>query len=125
MSLVSSCVTSPTMKPIEPSLFFVIFVILLFSLLALYHWDRRKLYLFAAKVQGPPALPLVGNGLMFLCKKEGKKLCLFRENLGEDRIADHVYNRNKSFCLMQFAIFFLLFIKAIAIDFIQLGDICS
>ncbi|RZC35180.1 cytochrome P450 4V2-like, partial [Asbolus verrucosus] len=35
-----------------------------------YHWSRRHLYLFAAQLSGPPALPLIGNGLEVLCKKE-------------------------------------------------------
>mgnify|MGYP005986195077 FL=1 len=37
-----------------------------------YHWSRRKLYLFAGKVSGPLAFPFVGNGLKFLCRKEGE-----------------------------------------------------
>lgn len=37
-----------------------------------YHWHRRYIYLLASKLPGPPALPLIGNGLSLMCKPEGK-----------------------------------------------------
>ncbi|EEZ99364.1 cytochrome P450 4g15 [Tribolium castaneum] len=49
---------------------FLLLVILIICCLVKYHWDRRKLYLFAAKLQGPKAYPVVGNGPLFWCKNE-------------------------------------------------------
>ncbi|XP_064212412.1 cytochrome P450 4g15 isoform X1 [Tribolium castaneum] len=49
--------------------FYLYLFSILFGLL-LYCWSRRKLYKFSTQVQGPPTLPIVGNGLKFLCKKE-------------------------------------------------------
>ncbi|XP_044259068.1 cytochrome P450 4g15-like [Tribolium madens] len=49
--------------------FYLCLIPILFGLL-LYCWSRRKLYKFSTQVQGPPTLPILGNGLKFLCKKE-------------------------------------------------------
>ncbi|KAK4880676.1 hypothetical protein RN001_008822 [Aquatica leii] len=46
----------------------ILLVILVF--LFKYHWSRRHLYKLAYRLPGPPALPLVGNGLKFLCRHE-------------------------------------------------------
>lgn len=35
-----------------------------------YHWRRRHLYKLASQLSGPLALPIIGNGLSFLCKEE-------------------------------------------------------
>lgn len=35
-----------------------------------YHWKRRNLYKLANSLSGPPALPILGNALIFHCKEE-------------------------------------------------------
>ncbi|KAK5646237.1 hypothetical protein RI129_004701 [Pyrocoelia pectoralis] len=45
-------------------------VVMLLSLFLQYHWKRRHLYKLSMKLPGPPALPIVGNGLSFLCRHE-------------------------------------------------------
>ncbi|KAB0797110.1 hypothetical protein PPYR_08104 [Photinus pyralis] len=48
----------------------ILFAVLALFLLFQYHWKRRHLYKISMKLEGPPALPLVGNGLSFLHKQE-------------------------------------------------------
>lgn len=48
-------------KSILDTLCFV-FVSTLFVWYAQYHWKRKRLYAFAAKRNGPFALPFIGNG---------------------------------------------------------------
>lgn len=44
----------------------IIVTFLLVLLLLKYHWDRRKLYKASWIMSGPPALPFIGNALLFL-----------------------------------------------------------
>nr|WCC58122.1 cytochrome P450 [Pharsalia antennata] len=39
-------------------------------LCVLFLWRRRKLYILSFQLPGPTALPLIGNGLSFMCKSE-------------------------------------------------------
>lgn len=31
-----------------------------------YHWSRRKIYYLSWSIHGPTAIPIIGNGLLFL-----------------------------------------------------------
>lgn len=50
-------------------------IILVVALIAViifkYHWDRRKCYQTSWRMTGPPALPIVGNAIMFLDNSSG------------------------------------------------------
>lgn len=35
-------------------------------------WGRRRVYLLASRLQGPPAWPLLGNGDRFMCAPKGE-----------------------------------------------------
>lgn len=45
-------------------------LVLVAILIFCYLWRRRHLYAFARQLDGPPALPLIGNGLMFIGSPE-------------------------------------------------------
>lgn len=53
----------------------IILVCVFLAVFIKYHWSRRHLYLIAAQLPGPPALPILGNALAFYCKPEGKLFC--------------------------------------------------
>uniref|UniRef100_A0A8D8WR83 Cytochrome P450 n=1 Tax=Cacopsylla melanoneura TaxID=428564 RepID=A0A8D8WR83_9HEMI len=40
------------------------------TILAIYHWRRRKLYALSWKLEGPPALPIIGNAYVFLASMD-------------------------------------------------------
>lgn len=48
------------------TMLFIFVVTLLFVIVLKYNWNRRKLYQTSWSMTGPPALPIVGNALMFL-----------------------------------------------------------
>ncbi|CAH1260895.1 unnamed protein product [Diabrotica balteata] len=41
---------------------------ILFFLVLFYFYSNRKIYFLSWKLSGPPALPIIGNGLTFFCK---------------------------------------------------------
>ncbi|KAK9874351.1 hypothetical protein WA026_002701 [Henosepilachna vigintioctopunctata] len=47
-------------------------------LIGRFHWNRRKLYRAAAKIKGPPTLPIIGNALLFM----GDTTTIFQNILG-------------------------------------------
>lgn len=60
---------------LNKNVFDTLLIVLIFTLIvwyAQYHWKRRKLYKFAAKRNGPFALPFIGNALHFAGSNHGK-----------------------------------------------------
>lgn len=58
----------------------MILVIALYALLTIliywvyWRWKHRRLLELAAKLPGPPALPIIGNALIFIAKPEGNAM---------------------------------------------------
>ncbi|KAF2895429.1 hypothetical protein ILUMI_10744 [Ignelater luminosus] len=52
------------------SILILALLVTLLLFLLYYHWQRRHLYILASKLSGPLALPIVGNGLTFMCRSE-------------------------------------------------------
>lgn len=58
---------------LKPMKMLLSLIIILLSLwIVKYNWNRRFLYQCGRQLNGPPALPIVGNGLFFWCKQEGR-----------------------------------------------------
>lgn len=59
----------------------IILIIIAFTMLLFYwihwKWRHRRLLELAEKLPGPPALPIIGNALIFMAKSEGKYLFYF------------------------------------------------
>ncbi|XP_049821133.1 cytochrome P450 4C1 isoform X2 [Aethina tumida] len=56
------------MALVQPVIYFIIFI--LFTLILINIWRRRKLYILSWQLPGPVAFPLIGNALVFMCKEE-------------------------------------------------------